>query len=94
MYFRKSINCKRKCDLEISNIERPWAEIALPNSKPFLICSVYRVPSSTSDWIYLFEEEIPISQSMGLKGIIMGDFNLDLSMNTNRKWVNLIELFD
>ena len=24
----------------------------------------------------------------------MGDFNLDLSMNTNRKWLNLIELFD
>ena len=24
----------------------------------------------------------------------MGDFNFDLSMNTNRKWLNLIELFD
>ena len=34
---------------------------------------------------------------MGLKPvevIIMGDFNLDLRMNTNRKWLNLIELFD
>ena len=94
LYYRKSINCKRKCDIEISNIETLWAEITLPNAKPFLICSVYRPPSSTSDWIDLFEEELSIAQTPGLEVIIMGDFNLDLSMNTNRKWLNLIELFD
>ena len=94
LYYRKSINCKRKCDLEISNIETLWAEIALPNSKPFLICSVYRPPSSTSDWIDLFEEELSIAQTTGLEVIVMGDFNIDLSINTNRKWLNLIELFD
>ena len=85
LYYRKSINCKRKCDTEISNIETLWAEIALPISKPFLICSVYRPPSSTSDWIDLFEEELSIAQTTGLEVIIMGDFNLDLRMNTNRK---------
>ena len=94
LYFRKSINCKRKCNIEISNIETLWAEITLPNAKPFLICSVYRPPSLTSDWIDLFEEALSIAQTTGLEVIIMGDFNLDLSMNTNRKWLNLIELFD
>ena len=94
LYYRKSINCKHKCNIEISNIETLWAEITLPNAKPFLICSVYRPPSSTSDWIDLFEEELSIAQTAGLEVIIMGDFNLDLSMNTNRKWLNSIELFD
>ena len=38
LYYRKSINCERKCDIEISNIETLWAEITLLNAKPFLIC--------------------------------------------------------
>ena len=74
LYYRKSINCKRKSDFEISNIETLWAEIALPNSKPFLICSVYCLPSSTSDWLDLFEEELSIAQTTDV--IIMGDFNI------------------
>ena len=93
-HYCKSINCKRKCDLEISNIETIWAKIALPNSFPFIKCSVYRPLSSTSDWIDLFEEELSIAQTTGLEVIVMGDFNIDLSINTNRKWLNLIELFD
>ena len=75
LYYRKSINCKRKCNIEISYIETLWAEITLPNAKLFLICSVYRPPSSTSDWIDLFEEELSIAQTTGLEVIIMGDFN-------------------
>ena len=48
LYFRKSINCKRRCEIEASNIETLWVEISLPNAKPFLICTVYRPPSSNS----------------------------------------------
>ena len=36
LYFRKSFNCKRRHELEISENETLLAEIALPNSKPFL----------------------------------------------------------
>ena len=42
LYFRISLNCKRRPEFEISNIETIWTEIALPNAKPFLVCSVYR----------------------------------------------------
>ena len=31
---------------------------------------------------------------MGLELIVMGDFNIDLKLNPNKKWQNLIELFD
>ena len=70
--------------------------MALPNSKPFLICTLYRPPTSKSDWIDLFEEELSIAQTTGLEIIliIMGDFNIDLGTDINRKWLNLIELFD
>ena len=93
-YYRQSINCKRKRELEVSNIETLWAEITLPNSKPFLVCTLYRPPDSKSEWIDLFEEELSIAQTTGLKLIIMGDSNIDLKINHNRKWQNVIDLFD
>ena len=49
LYYRKSINCGRGCEFEAFNIETLWVEIALPNSKPFLACTVYRPPSSYSE---------------------------------------------
>ena len=94
LYYRKSVNCKRRYELEVSKIETLWAEISLPNSKPFLVCTVYRPPSSNSEWIDLFEEELSIAQTTGLELIIMGDINIDLKLSPNKKWQNLIELFD
>ena len=38
LYTRKSINYRRRHEIETSNIETLWAEITLPNAKPFLIC--------------------------------------------------------
>lgn len=36
LYFRNSIDCRRRHELEISNIETLWTEINFPNSRPFL----------------------------------------------------------
>ena len=94
LYYRKSVNCKRIYELEVSKIETLWAELSLPNSKPFLVCTVYRPPSSNSEWIDLFEEELSIAQTTGLELITMGDINIDLKLSLNKKWQNLIELFD
>ena len=58
LYFRNSINCKRRPEFEISNIETIWSEVTLPNSKPFLICTAYRPPNETSNWIDLLEDEL------------------------------------
>ena len=43
LYFRNSIKSKRRHEYEISKIETIWAEIELPNTKPFLVCSIYRL---------------------------------------------------
>ena len=55
LFFRNSLNVKRRLEIEISNIETVWAEITLPNAKPFLFCTTYRPPSSQTAWVDLFE---------------------------------------
>ena len=94
LYFRKSLNCKRRPELEISKIETLWTEVTLTNTKPFLICTLYRPPSATSEWIDLLEEELSVAQTTGLEMIIMGDLNIDFQACSNNKWLNLVQLFD
>ena len=53
--------------IETSNIETLWAEITLPNAKPFLICTAYRPPCANSEWIDLLEEELSIAQTTDLE---------------------------
>ena len=84
LHFRMSINCKHSREIEASNIETLWVEIYLPNAKPFLICTVYRPPSSNSESIDLFEEELSIAQATGIEVILMGDFNIDITMHSNK----------
>ena len=44
LYYKQALQVIRRNDLEIFNIESICAEIILPNSGPFLICTVYRPP--------------------------------------------------
>ena len=80
--------------VEISKIETLWTEVTLTNTKPFLICTLYRPPSATSEWIDLLEEELSVAQTTGLEMIIMGDLNIDFQACSNNKWPNLMQLFD
>ena len=76
--------------MEISNIKTVWKEVSLQSIKPFFICSVYRPPSASPNWI---EEELSIAQTTGLEFILMGDFNIDITYSMNNKWMNLIYKF-
>ena len=58
LYYKQALQVIRRNDLEISNIESIWAEVILPNSRPFLIWTVYRPPNALSNWIDLYEEEL------------------------------------
>ena len=42
IYFSDSLNYQRRKDLEISNLESIWCQGDFKNSKPLLICYVYR----------------------------------------------------
>ena len=60
-------------------METLWTEVYLLNAEPFLICSVYRPPSASLNWIDAFEEELSIAQTTGLEFILMDDFNIDIT---------------
>ena len=60
------------------------------HAKPFLICSVYRPPRASSDWI---EEELSNARTTGLELILMGDFNIDITHSMNNKCIHLIQIF-
>ena len=94
LYYRDSINCRRKTELEISNIETLWSEITFPNSKPFLLCTIYRPPNAPCDWVDLFEAELSVAQTTGFEIILIGDFNINYLNCSNKKWLHLVELFD
>ena len=92
MYFRSSIKCKRKEELEVSKLEALRTKIYITNSKPFLSCSLYRPTNASSDWTVLFEMEVSIAQTTGLEIFIMGDFNIEYSNCKNKKWLHLTQL--
>ena len=71
-------------------IETIWLEVTLPNSKPFLVCTIYRPPNAQAEWFVRFEEELStsIAHTVGL------EVTIDFNSYSNRKWINLIQLFD
>ena len=93
LYYKESLKCKRRLELEISHIEILWCKFTLPNTKPFLLYTLYRPPSAQSEWINLFEEELSIAQSTSLEIILIGDFNIDCSSCINKNgriWYNYL----
>ena len=78
LYYNESLKCMRRLELEISHIETLWCEYTLPNTKPFLVCTLYRPPSAQPEWIDLFKEELSIAQSTGLELIHMCVIKLHL----------------
>ena len=94
LYYRNSLNSTRRRELEISNIETLWSEFNLPNTRPFLVCTVYRPPDAKAEWIDSFEKEVSIAQATGLEIIMMGDFNIDYNKSISKKWLNMIQIFD
>ena len=48
LYYKESLKCKHRLELEISHIETLWCKFTLPNTKPFLVYTLYRPPSAQS----------------------------------------------
>ena len=58
MYVAEHIDYSRRKEIESTDIESMWIEIEIKNSKSYLICSVYRPPSSNIEWCESFSKEI------------------------------------
>ena len=98
VYISNHINYVRRHDLESSNIESIWLEIKIINSKSFLLCSVYRPPTSKSEWYDSFSTQIEKSLEVSDEIYIMGDLNVNVNRQNATlnctKWKHITELHD
>jgi hypothetical protein len=59
-----------------SNLESICCQVDFQNSKPLLICYVYRPPDMHQSWIDDFENEIDYAKESGMELIILGDIQV------------------
>ena len=99
IYLRSSINYKIRDDLVPSELEAVCIEIIKPHSKPFLVTTVYRPPSASSDFFDLFEKLIKAIDNENKEMYVLGDLNCDMlktdkdSNTPTKKIKSLYELY-
>ena len=85
VYVKEGMIFKRKNDLEPNNLECVWIEICPTNSRSFLVCFMYRHPSSTITWNKCFENCLDIVLEEEKEFYILCVFNRDLLNSTIKK---------
>ena len=78
IYLRSSINYKVRNDLVPTELEAVCIEITKPYSKPFLVTTVYRPPSASSEFFDHFEKLIKAIDNENKEMFILGDLNCDM----------------
>ena len=85
IYLRTSINYKIRNELVPEGIEAVCLEICKPNSKNFIVASVYRPPDSTPEFFVEFEKMIKLIDDENKELHILGDLNCNLlNINSNQ----------
>ena len=83
--IRTSINFKIRNELIPEGIEAVCLEIYKPNSKNFIVASVYRPPDSTPEFFVEFEKMIKLIDDENKELHILGDLNCNLlNINSNQ----------
>ena len=78
IYLRSPINYKVRNDLVPTELEVVGIEITKPHSKPFLVTTVYRPPSASSEFFDHFEKLIKAIDNENKEMFILGDVNCDM----------------
>ena len=78
IYLRSSINYKIRKDLVPPELEAVCVEIIKPHSKPFLVTTVYRPPSSLPEFFDDFEKLIKAIDNENKEVYILGDLNCNM----------------
>lgn len=94
VYIREGIVYKRRNDLESNDLESVWIEVCPTNGKSFLVCFMYRHPSSAIVWNEYFENSLESVLGEEREIFILGDFNRDLLNDSiKRNWLDFIAPF-
>ena len=79
LYIREVFNVSERTKLVPSYLEAVCIEVKKPKSKPIIITTVYRPPSSKIDYMNQIEDYLNVLDNENKELIVMGDFNCDLS---------------
>ena len=85
IYLRSTISYKIQNDLVPDDIEAICLEISKPNSRNFIVASVYRPPSSTSEFFLTFEKMIKMIDDENKELHILGDLNCNMLTNISNQ---------
>ena len=78
LYTRDSINYKRLTDLPDHNTELISIQVSKPKAKPFIVCTWYRLPRSTTEIMNRFEDVLQKLDSYHMEVDIIGDLNCNV----------------
>ena len=92
VYIHDSIRhlIRRRSDLETNNVEAIWLEFYQKRTASAYICSLYRNPVCTSEWMDDFMtmmDKIPDNADV----ILLGDFNFNL-FNQQNSWLSVTSM--
>jgi hypothetical protein len=95
MSIRSNLNFRIREDLANNDLEILIIEISNPRSRPFLVGTLYRHPSSSQQLFTLFEEIIDKIDAENSELYLLGDLNCNLLSNTpNSNTSELLNIFD
>ena len=78
IYFQNNINYHERHDLSDNQLECLVIEITRPHSRPFLVSTWYRPPSSSQDIFNRFEILVDKIDSENNDFYLLGDLNCDM----------------
>ena len=88
------ITVDRRKDLESPDIETVWIQLCPPKRPAHLLCTAYQNPDyDVSVWLEKFEFQITNAYLESCELTIMGDFNIDLMVNSphRKSWLEITE---
>ena len=95
MYIRSILNFRIREDLAYNDLEILITEISNPHSRPFLLGTWYRAPSSFQQLFTLFEKIIDKIDAENSELYLLGDLSCNLLSNTpNSNTSELLNIFD
>jgi hypothetical protein len=95
MYIRSNLNFRIREDLANYDLEIIINETYNPRSRPFLVGTWYRPPSSSQQLFTLFEEIIDKIDFENSELYLLGDLNCNLLSNTpNSNTSDLLNIFN
>jgi len=93
VYIRNNVNCVRRLDLEVNDIECVWLELRFKNYK--VLDGTFYIPPSSSDAVWNnFSHSIELAINCNFNQLIMvGDFNDNQLNQSNLRMSNVLTQF-